>query len=74
MKRRESCSCCNNQHFKEHFAGGIPSLIGSIPQLLPLLSAPFVLGGVLKIEYDIAIYFNFRNIKPKEENSSGYSA
>jgi MFS family permease len=47
-----------------------PSLIGSILQLLPLLSAPFILGGALKIGYDIAIYFNFRNVKPKEENSN----
>jgi hypothetical protein len=27
---------------------------------------PFVLGGVIKIIYDLALYFNFRNIKSKE--------
>jgi MFS family permease len=47
-----------------------PSLIGSILQLLPLLSAPFVLGGVLKLAYDLALYFQFRNIKPDEEKAS----
>jgi MFS family permease len=48
-----------------------PSLIGPILQLLPLLSGPFVLGGALKIGYDIALYFNFRNVKPTEEKASG---
>ena len=28
---------------------------------------PFVLGGGIKIAYDIAIYLNFRKIKPPEE-------
>ena len=46
-----------------------PSLTGSILQLLPLLSAPFVIGGVLKIVYDLVLYFQFRNIKPDEEKA-----
>jgi len=45
-----------------------PSLTGYILQALPLLSAPFVLGGMLKIIYDIALYVNFRNIKSSEKN------
>ena len=45
-----------------------PSLTGYILQALPLLSAPFVLGGMLKIVYDIALYVNFRNIKSSEKN------
>jgi len=44
-----------------------PSLTGYILQSLPLLSAPFVIGGVLKIVYDLVLYFQFRNIKPAEE-------
>lgn len=48
-----------------------PSLTGSILPLLPLLSAPFVLGGVLKLAYDLALYFQFRNIKPDEEKAGG---
>jgi MFS family permease len=47
-----------------------PSLTGYILQALPLLSAPFVLGGALKIAYDIALYLNFRNVKPAEEEGS----
>jgi MFS family permease len=43
-----------------------PSLTGYILQILPALSAPFVLGGALKIAYDIALYLNFRNIRPVE--------
>lgn len=42
-----------------------PSLTGYILQVLPLLSAPFVFGGALKIVYDIALYLKFRNIQPK---------
>lgn len=45
-----------------------PSLTGYILYSLPSLAAPFVLGGVLKIIYDISLYLNFRNTKPKDEN------
>ena len=31
------------------------------------LSAPFIIGGLLKIFYDISLYINFRKIKPSEE-------
>ena len=44
-----------------------PSLAGAIIQALSL-SAPFVVGGLLKIVYDIGVYVNFRKIKPPEEN------
>jgi MFS family permease len=44
-----------------------PSLFGYIFQSSLSLAAPFVLGGVIKIIYDSALYFNFRNIKPKDE-------
>jgi MFS family permease len=44
-----------------------PSLAGAIIQSLSL-SAPFVVGGLLKIVYDIGVYVSFRKIKPPEEN------
>jgi MFS family permease len=44
-----------------------PSLAGYILQSLSVLSAPFVLGGVLKIVYDIALYFSFKNKRPADE-------
>jgi len=44
-----------------------PSLAGVIIQSLSL-SAPFVVGGLLKIVYDIGVYVNFRKIKPPEED------
>ena len=47
-----------------------PSITGVIIQSL-WLSAPFVIGGLLKIAYDIGIYFNFRKIKPPEEQNTG---
>lgn len=43
-----------------------PSLSGILIQALSL-SAPFVFGGVLKIVYDVGIFFSFRKIKPPEE-------
>ena len=30
-------------------------------------SAPFIACGVLKIVYDISLFFMFRNVKPPEE-------
>lgn len=35
-----------------------------------LLGAPFVISGGLKIIYDLALYFNFRSVKPPEEKQS----
>lgn len=45
-----------------------PSLTGYILQSLPYLVAPFILSGILKIVYDISLYLNFRNVKPKDES------
>jgi sugar phosphate permease len=45
-----------------------PSIAGSILQFLSFLSAPFIIGGVLKIIYDVALYMNFkRRESPNEE-------
>ncbi len=43
-----------------------PSITGYIMGILSL-SAPFIIGGLLKIFYDISLYINFRKIKPSEE-------
>ncbi|MGH9996591.1 MAG: MFS transporter [Nitrososphaeraceae archaeon] len=43
-----------------------PSLIGVLINSLSL-AAPFVIGGALKVVYDVALYLNFRNVKPSEE-------
>ncbi len=34
-----------------------------------LLGLPFIVSGGLKIVYDLAVYFNFRAVKPPEEQS-----
>jgi len=34
------------------------------------LGMPFVISGSLKIVYDLALYFNFRSVKPPEEQQS----
>jgi MFS family permease len=43
-----------------------PSLVGLIISSFAL-SAPFVIGGILKIAYDIGLFVSFRKIKPPEE-------
>lgn len=43
-----------------------PTLAGYILQSFSYLAAPFVLGGLLKIIYDISLYVNFRNTKPQD--------
>ena len=42
-----------------------PSLAGAI--LGQLLVAPFVIGGCLKLAYDVGLFLSFRKIKPPEE-------
>jgi MFS family permease len=44
-----------------------PSLARYIIQSLSLFFVPFLIGGVLKVIYDIFLYFSFRNIKPQQE-------
>lgn len=43
-----------------------PSITGVIIQSL-WLSAPFVIGGLLKIAYDLGVFVNFRKVKPSDE-------
>lgn len=44
-----------------------PSLSGYAMQFISL-SSPFFIGGSLKIAYDVAVYFNFRKVRPPEES------
>ena len=44
-----------------------PTIAGRV--LLLTAFSPFVIGGFLKIIYDIILYFNFRNLKPPEEKN-----
>ncbi|NDF35112.1 MAG: MFS transporter [Nitrosopumilaceae archaeon] len=45
-----------------------PSITGIIIQSF-WFSAPFVIGGLLKIAYDLGVFINFGKIKPENENS-----
>jgi MFS family permease len=38
------------------------------------LGAPFVIAGGLKIVYDLALYRNFRRVKPPEEQTNAVKA
>jgi MFS family permease len=42
-----------------------PSIAGSILQSVSLLSAPFLLGGLIKIIYDVALYLQFKRYEIK---------
>jgi MFS family permease len=44
-----------------------PSIAEYILQFVSFLAVPFLLGGLLKIVYDILLYANFKKIKPPEE-------
>jgi MFS family permease len=44
-----------------------PSLTGYILQSSLPLASPFVFGGIIKIVYDLILYFNFRNLKADHE-------
>jgi predicted MFS family arabinose efflux permease len=45
-----------------------PSIAGSLLGA-SLMSLPFFISGGLKIIYDLALYFNFRAMRPPEEQS-----
>src|SRR3954453_11238273 len=45
-----------------------PSIAGYILQSVSFLAAPFLIGGLLKIVYDVLLYVNFKKIKPPEEH------
>lgn len=44
-----------------------PVFTGAFMSNPAFLGLPFVISGVLKIIYDLALYFNFRAVKPPEE-------
>jgi MFS family permease len=46
-----------------------PSIAGYILQFISLAS-PFLLGGSIKIIYDLLLYFSFGRIKPPEESTT----
>ena len=48
-------------------AGISPALAGLLLSSPALLSAPFILGGGLKVIYDLLLYRNFRKHVPREE-------
>src|SRR5574341_1308964 len=49
-------------------SAGAPALTG-ILFAMSMLTAPFVLAGVLKIVYDLSLYASFRSVRPPEESA-----
>ncbi|MGA9910509.1 MAG: hypothetical protein WBP84_09910 [Nitrososphaeraceae archaeon] len=50
-----------------------PTVTGYILESFSYLAALFVLGGLLKIIYDVSLYFNFRNTKPQDGKWESHS-
>ena len=68
VKDEERTAAAGITNISRNIAQSIsPSLAGFIFQSLSFLSAPFVLGGVMKIAYDVLLYLNFRNMKAPGE-------
>ena len=68
VKEEERTAAAGITNISRNIAQSIsPSLAGYIFQSLSFLSAPFVLGGVMKIAYDVLLYLNFRNMKAPGE-------
>jgi|SRR6188472_765985 len=68
VKDEERTAAAGITNISRNIAQSIsPSLAGYIFQSLSFLSAPFVLGGVMKIAYDVILYLNFRNTKAPGE-------
>jgi MFS family permease len=66
VKENERVAAAGITNTSRNIAQSIgPSLAGAI--MSSLLSAPFIIGGVLKLAYDIGLFLNFRKIKPPEE-------
>ena len=68
VKDEERTAAAGITNISRNIAQSIsPSLAGYIFQSLSFLSAPFVVGGVMKIAYDVLLYLNFRNMKAPGE-------
>ena len=66
VKENERVAAAGITNTSRNIAQAIsPSIAGAI--LGQLLAAPFVIGGVLKLAYDVGLFLNFRKIKPPEE-------
>ncbi len=48
-----------------------PVITGVFMSNPAFLGFPMILSGALKIVYDLALYFNFRSVKPPEEQAQG---
>ncbi|HXX05498.1 MAG TPA: MFS transporter [Candidatus Bathyarchaeia archaeon] len=67
VKENERVAAAGITNTSRNIAQAIsPSVTGVILSSVAL-SFPFVIGGVLKIAYDIGIFLSFRKIKPPEE-------
>lgn len=68
VKEEERTAAAGITNISRNVAQSVsPSLAGYILQSLSFLSAPFIVGGILKIAYDIALYFNFKNTNPSSD-------
>ncbi len=66
VKPEEKSIAASTTNLAKILASSIgPAVAGRV--LFLTAFSPFVIGGSLKIIYDVILYFNFRNLKPPEE-------
>ena len=75
VKEEERTAAAGITNISRNVAQSVsPSLAGYILQSLSFLSAPFIVGGILKIAYAIALYFNFKNTSPSSDEKHGFTS
>src|SRR5690349_24096243 len=75
VKEEERTAAAGITNISRNVAQSVsPSLAGYILQSLSFLSAPFIVGGILKIAYDIALYINFKNTSPSSDEKHGFTS
>ena len=68
VKEKERTAAAGITNISRNIAQSVsPSLAGYILQSLSFLSAPFILGGILKIVYDMTLYFTLKNKRAANE-------
>ena len=50
-------------------AGRLAPAVAAPTLALPALGLPFLVAGILKIAYDLALWAQFRTIRPPEEGA-----
>jgi hypothetical protein len=67
VQPKERVAMASSQVVGRSIAGTIGPSVGTALWQIFTASVPIIASGVLKISYDLSLYFMFRNIKPPQE-------